>query len=95
MRFTTLFVAGLALTSTAALAQPGERRFTHDGRTYVYTTAVEKGRKVITGRELPSGETFRLVVAGDRVSGVSGGQTVSFTTAAARGAAGGVTVASN
>lgn len=97
MRFTTLFTAAVALTvSTAAFARDGERQFTHQGITYVYTTAVEGGRTVITGRQLPSGDAFRLVVDGQRVTGVAGGQPVAFRTSSARGAAaGGVESAAN
>ncbi len=85
--------AAAALTSTIGIAQEVERRFTHEGSTYVYSSAVQNGRTVITGRRLPSGETFRLVVDGRRVSGVSGGTPVSFRTASAKGAARGLEIA--
>lgn len=92
---TTFAIAALAFTSTAAFADDGARRFTHEGATYVYTSKPDHGRTVIAGRKLPSGERFRLIVAGDRVTGTSGGQPVAFRTAAARGAAGSVQVAAN
>lgn len=95
-----LAAAALALTSTIGMAAGSpagsERSFTHDGNTYIYTTsATRDGRTVISGRRLPSGEAFRLVVDGKRVSGTSGGAPVSFRTASARGAARGVEVAAN
>lgn len=64
-----------------ALANGPEHRFTHKGVTYRYTvTDAANGRKVIAGRSLSDGSAFRLVVDGDRVEGVSGGQPVSFRT---------------
>ncbi|HEX8484118.1 hypothetical protein [Sphingomonas sp.] len=91
-----LAAAALALTSTIGMAQEGEHRFVHNGSTYVYTAApTQNGRTVISGRRLPTGETFRLVVRDGRVSGTSGGVPVAFRTAAARGAAAGVEIASN
>ena len=95
MRTTIIASAALALTSTAAFAGTGESSFTKAGNTYVYSTKTEHGRTVISGRQLPSGERFRLVVDGRRVTGESAGQPVSFRTETARGAAGGVQVASN
>ena len=96
MRTITLLAgATLALTSTAALAKEAEHRFNHEGSTYVYSTRADRGRTVISGRRLPNGEAFRLVVSGQRVTGTSAGQPVSFRTASAKGAAGGIEVASN
>lgn len=92
---TILVAAGLALTSTVAFAREGEQRFTHQGSTYIYTTSTDHGRTVISGRRLPAGDTFRLVVDGDRVTGEAGGMPVAFRTASAKGAAGGVQVAAN
>ncbi|WP_374943316.1 hypothetical protein [Sphingomonas sp.] len=91
-----LAAAALALTSTIGMAQDAEHRFVHDGSTYVYTVAPKQnGRTVLTGRRLPAGEAFRLVVDGHRVSGVSGGMPVSFRTSAAKGAAAELEVAAN
>jgi len=90
----TLFVfaaVAAALTSTIGMARAAdtaEQRFVHDGATYAYTiTPAAKGRQVIEGRKLPNGRSFRLVVSGDRVSGVSGGVPVTFRLADAQGAA--------
>lgn len=81
------FLTTIALLATAMpvplLAQTTAQRFTRDGVTYVYTVTSRGDRQVIQGRRLPSGSAFRLVVSGDRVDGVSGGQPVSFRTPAA------------
>ena len=79
------FIAVLALAAafipSSLLAQGSHQRFTRDGATYVYTiTPAKGGRQVIEGRRLPTGSAFRLVVTGNRVDGVSGGQPVSFRT---------------
>lgn len=80
MRNIYKFLAAAALFAPSlALAQTGEHRFTHRGATYVYTvTPAAHGRQVIEGRRLTDGSAFRLVVNGDRVDGVSGGQAVTF-----------------
>lgn len=69
----------VALTaSSAALAADGEHSFTRDGQTYVYT-AVDKGDSVVlSGRQVTTGNAFRLVVRGDTITGESGGVPVSF-----------------
>ncbi len=92
MRKTVYILAAVAaaLTSTIGMAEDAKQSFVHDGSTYVYTTSVVNGRQVISGRRLPSGQTFRLIVRGDRVSGVSGGVPVAFRTTEASGAAGGM-----
>lgn len=89
-----LAAAAAALTSTIGMAEDAKQSFVHDGSTYVYSTVQVNGRKVITGRRLPSGQTFRLVVNGDRVSGVSGGVPVAFRTTEASGAATGLAAVS-
>lgn len=82
--FSVLALAA-AFIPSSLLAQVSAQRFTRDGATYVYTvTPAKGGRQVIEGRRLPSGSAFRLVVSGSRVDGVSGGQPVSFRTAASR-----------
>ena len=91
-----LAATAVALTSTIGMAGAAEQRFTHDGNTFVCTThPTRDGRTVISGRRLPSGEAFRLVVDGKRVSGMSGGAPVSFRTESAKGAAAGVEAAAN
>ncbi|HEX8555010.1 MAG TPA: hypothetical protein VF695_09905 [Sphingomonas sp.] len=85
-----------SLTATIGVAREPEQRFTHDGATYTYTTTSLSGdRQVIEGRRLDDGRRFRLVVRGDRVSGITGGTPVSFKLADARGAASTVDLAAN
>ena len=80
MRKSYVIVAiATALTSTIAIAAPTEQRFVRDGETYVYTTEIdEAGATVIDGRRTQDGMGFHLVVKGQNVSGVTGGQPVSF-----------------
>ena len=75
-----LAAAATALIATAGMAQaPGQRQFTRDGHTYVYSTsAAPNGKVLIAGREVGSATRFRLLVDGDRVSGYSNGYPVSF-----------------
>ncbi|SEL43854.1 hypothetical protein SAMN05216382_2052 [Sphingomonas palmae] len=77
--------AATALISTVGIAaEPAQQRFTHEGRTYVYTqTARENGKTLIEGHEVDSHEKFRLLVDGDRVRGTSNGYPVSFRTRSA------------
>jgi hypothetical protein len=79
----TFFAAAamLAAISAPAFAKDAapERKFTRDGQTYVYTMVTKANRVVISGRAYPSGSAFDLVVRGSLVTGVSGGQPVSFT----------------
>jgi hypothetical protein len=79
----TLLVAAAMLVtlSTPAFAKDAapQRKFTRDGQTYVYTMAIKANRVVISGRRFPSGSAFEFVVRGDQISGVSGGEPVSFT----------------
>lgn len=92
MRKTILILtaAAAALTSSIGMAAEGKQSFVHEGNTYVYTSSLQDGRQVIDGRRFPSGQTFHLIVKGDRVSGTSGGTPVSFKTRDASGAAGGL-----
>lgn len=83
------FIAVMALAATvipsSLLANTGEPsgetyRFTQRGVTYTYTIKpAAKGRQLIEGHT-QDGAAFRLVVDGNRVQGVSGGQEVSFRT---------------
>jgi hypothetical protein len=80
------FIAVLALAAafipSSLLAQTSHHRFTQSGTTYVYAvTPAKNGRQVIEGHRLPTGSAFRLVMTGNRVDGMSGGQPVSFRTA--------------
>jgi hypothetical protein len=97
MRKTILILtaAAAALTSSVGMAAEGRQSFVHEGSTYVYTTSRQDGRQVIDGRRFPSGQSFHLIVRGDRVSGTSGGVPVSFKTRDASGAAGGIASTAN
>lgn len=76
-----LMAAAALFAPGIVLAQGAEHRFTHRGATYVYTVTPDAhGRQVIAGRRLADGSAFRLIVDGDRVEGVSGGQNVTFRT---------------
>ncbi|WP_235525827.1 hypothetical protein [Sphingomonas sp. Leaf34] len=88
--FKIIAAAAAALTSTIGMAADEKQSFVHEGSTYVYTTTQDAGRQVIDGRRYPSGQKFHLIVRGNRVSGVSGGVPVTFKTAEATGAAGGI-----
>lgn len=64
---------------TPGLAQETAHRFTQRGVTYTYTVTQDaQGRRIIEGRSQPGGSAYRLVVKGNHVEGVSGGQPVSF-----------------
>jgi hypothetical protein len=76
-------VAAVAATT----AHAGEERFTHEGRTYVYTSEAVNGSTVITGRSYPGGEPFRYLVRGNRVRGETNGRPVAFRLSEAAGAA--------
>ena len=75
---TAALVASLA-TPAFAGDKPVEKSFSRDGNTYVYTTTAKPDRVVISGRRSPEGSAFQLIVRGDQVTGVSGGEPVSFT----------------
>ena len=82
-KFYAILATAAALVPSVLHARGVDHRFTRDGKTYVYTvTTTGVGRQVIEGHTLPGGSAFRLVVSGDRVDGVSGGQPVSFRTSA-------------
>ena len=96
---TRTFVAALlvALSITPAVAAPADvpqQRFTRAGYTFVYTAVVDGDRRIIRGRRYPGGESYRLVVRGRDVAGVSGGVPVSFRMPAAPIAATSVALAS-
>ena len=80
---TKIFLAAalIATLATPALAgdKPAEKSFSRDGKTYVYTSTIKADRVVLSGRRFPEGSAFELVVRGDQVTGVSGGEPVSFT----------------
>ena len=83
MRKTTIFAAAAAaLISTMGMAAEADQQsFTRDGRTYVYTaTTRNDGKTLIEGHQAGSRAKFRLLVDGNRVTGMSNGFPVSFRT---------------
>lgn len=80
-KFMALVALAAAFIPSSLLAQTAQHRFTRDGTSYTYSISPARGgRQVIEGHRLPGGSAFRLVVSGDRVDGISGGQPVSFRT---------------
>lgn len=64
---------------SVVFAQTTAHRFTHRGVTYTYTVSPDQqGRQVIDGRSMPGGSGFHLIVDGNKVEGISGGQPVAF-----------------
>lgn len=86
-KFVVAAVLGGAVAAMPARAEDIEKQsFTHQGFTYVYkVTETADGRK-IAGRRYPDAVPFSLGVKNGKVSGVSGGQFVSFQVADAAGA---------
>ena len=93
MRMLSKFVVAGALSAIVAIAAPAQaedsakQRFTHEGYTYVYEVKDTKTGQVISGRRFPDAVAFNLAIKNGKVSGVSGGQSVSFKVDDARGAA--------
>lgn len=74
----TLFIAA-ALFAVPTAAVAGERSFTRDGVTYVYTSEERGEATVLSGKAFPGGSAYKLTVRGKRVTGQVGGTPVSFT----------------
>lgn len=72
------FLSAAVLLSLPIAAYAGERSFTRDGVTYVYTSKQHGEATVLRGRALPSGSAYELTVRGKRVTGHVGGTPVSF-----------------
>lgn len=90
MRMLSKIVLTAAVVSAAApvFAQaPAKERFVHEGYTYVYQVKPTKVGQIISGTRYPGATSFQLRVAGDKVKGVSGGQSVAFNLEEAKGAA--------
>ena len=75
---TAALLAAIAIPAVASAEDAPQRRFTRDGETFVYTSAVKGDKTVLTGRAYPSGRDFALTVRGNRVRGFSGGVPVSM-----------------
>ncbi len=74
----TIVTAAILVTAAAPAFAASTESFTRDGETYVYTKIARNDRVVLEGRNVTTGGTFQLVVAGSHVSGVSNGLPVSF-----------------
>lgn len=72
------FALATAALLLPAAAQAEDTTFERDGVTYSYTTSVENGRTVITGKT-NGAVPFRLVVRGERVTGQYNGSPVEFS----------------
>lgn len=75
------FVSAAVLLSLPVAAYAGERTFTRDGVTYVYTSEQRGEATVLSGKALPEGASYTLTVRGRRVTGHVGGAPVSFSIA--------------
>lgn len=87
--------AAAALIAVPAMAQAEEAgaKFTHEGVTYVYTTQVSGGERVIKGSAFNGKAPFELHVRGRYVTGTFNHQAVEFTQSEAKAL--GIQVASN
>ena len=90
MRMLSKFIVTAALSGIVAgipaRAEEAKQSFTHEGFTYVYKVKDTALGKKISGRRYPDAVAFNLAVRGDKVSGISNGQPVSFNLADAEGA---------
>lgn len=77
--FRIMFAAAAALVTFATPALAGERTFTHQGVTYVYTSTPSDDARIIEGTT-SDGRRFRFTVRGTRVDGDFDGERVSFRT---------------
>ena len=75
------FISAAVLLSLPVAAYAGERTFTRDGVTYVYTSEQRGETTVLSGRALPGGSSYTLNVRGRKVTGHVGGTPVSFSIA--------------
>lgn len=87
--------AAAALIAAPALAHADNTgaQFTHEGVTYVYTTQVSNGERVIKGSAFNGKAPFELHMRGRYVTGTFNHQAVEFTQADAKAL--GIQVASN
>lgn len=73
------FLSAAVLLSLPVAAYAGERSFTRDGVTYVYTADYRGASTVLSGKTLPVGSSYRLTVRGRKVTGTVDGTPVSFS----------------
>lgn len=92
MRMLSKVILSAVVLSAAAPAiaeDAAKERFVHEGYTYVYQVKPTKDGKLISGTRYPGATAFQLKVAGEKVSGISGGTKVAFNVAEAQGAVAG------
>lgn len=75
------FLSAAVLLSLPVAAYAGERSFTRDGVTYVYTSEQRGETTVLKGKALPDGSAYTLTVRGKKVTGHVDGTPVSFSIA--------------
>lgn len=73
----TLFAAAAATLAFATPALAGERTFTHEGVTYVYTVTPKGDARVLEGKSSTGGR-FHLTVRNGWVDGYASNNRVSF-----------------
>ena len=71
------FFAAAILSSVVAMPALAEN-FTRDGISYTYNVKQIGSASLISGRNLTTGETFKLRVRGSHVAGLYDGRTVAF-----------------
>lgn len=80
-KFITSFICTAMFASAASVAQAESVEFSRDGYNYqAEVTQLPSGITRIAGRELVTGQTFRLYVRNARVNGVYGSTGVAFGT---------------
>ncbi len=80
-KFIKSIICTVAFASAASAAQAESVQFSRDGYSYkAEVTQLPNGVKRIKGREVVTGETFRLYVKDAKVSGVYGRSSVAFAT---------------
>jgi len=72
----------LALLSSIAATPAMAETFTRDGQSYEYDVRTIGNAQLIVGKNISTGEAFRLRVKGGAVSGNYAGSAIRFKTAA-------------
>lgn len=87
MRMLSYIAACAALSvPVSSFAETAPKSFEFKGYTYSYETRELKSATLISGKQLPGGAQFSLVVRKDKVTGTFDGNPVSFKVAEAKGA---------
>lgn len=78
MRMLKIAITTLALGVAAPAVASEPMRFEYEGETYSYTVSNDGDARIIAGKALSSGQSFRLKVRNGRVTGMSRGVPVAF-----------------